>query len=169
MPSIKELINPSLSPDYYTKFLRPNTAFTLDQTRINLSALCGDERNILKTPADGDSTLVLRYKDREGAILSMETQTEALNLVQLQGAKNKISYQFATGLSWVKIFGDQVETIVSHPHHKFKLISMPSLGQIVGLYDSGNDAAIGRYQQLSTILGLRFSHEDYMYLRTLPR
>lgn len=167
MASIKELVNLQISPDYYTNFLRPNTTVKIDKTRIDLSILCGQERQILKTPTNGDSTLVLRYKDREGAVLSMESKTEELTVVQLQGAKTKISYQFSTGLSWVKIFGDQVEKIITHPQNKFELISMPSLDQIVGLSDSGTDAAVGRYNQLSVILGLRFSHEDFMYVRQI--
>jgi len=166
MSSIKELVVPQLSPDYYTSFLRPNS-LEIDHNRISLSVLCGDERSELKTPITGDSTFVLRYKEKEGAVLSMETKTEDLTLVQLQGAKSPVSYQVSTSILWVKLFGDQVEKIATHPKCCFERISMPSLDQIAGLFDSESDKAVGRYQQLANILKLRFSHEDLKFVRDL--
>jgi hypothetical protein len=99
MGSIKELISSPLTPDYYGQFLRPNPKLTLDQTRLDLSVLCNDERSCLHTPTNGDSSLVLRYRDKEGAVLSLETHTEDLTVVQLQGAKSRVSYQVSTGFS----------------------------------------------------------------------
>lgn len=166
MSLIKELANQQLTPDYYISFLRPNS-LEIDYSRISLSVLCGDERNILKTPITGDSTLVLRYREKEGAVLSMETNTEDLTLVQLQGAKSPVSYQITTSISWVRLFGDQVEKIITHPKCCFERISMPPLDQIIGLHDAESDKAVGRYQQLANILKLRFSHEDLKFVRDL--
>lgn len=166
MSSVGELVSKQLSSEYYANFLRPNS-LDIDKSRIDLFILCGDQRNILKTPTNGDSTLILRYKEKEGAVLSMETETEDLTIVQLQGAKSPVSYQVSTSILWVRLFGDQVEKIVTHPQSKFERISMPSLEQVVGLYDSGTDRAVGRYQQLINILGLRFSHEDLKFVRGL--
>jgi hypothetical protein len=109
----------------------------------------------------------LRYKEKEGAILSLETKTEDLTVVQLQGSKSQVSYQVSTGILWVNLFGNQIEKITNHPQNFFKRISMPSLDQIAGLYDSGTDAAIGRYQQLIKILNLRFSQENLKYIKVL--
>lgn len=166
MSIVKELIKPQM-PDYYGNFLRENTPILIDKNRINLSILCGDERKILKTPINGDSTLVLRYKGEEGAVLSMETNNNGLNLVQLQGSRSRVSYQVSTGISWVNLFGDQIEKIATNPQSDFKLISMPPLEQISGLYESGTDSAVIRYKQLVNFLGLRFSKEDFKFLRIL--
>ena len=90
-----------------------------------------------------------------------------LNLTQLQGARSSVSYQVATGISWVSLFGDQVEKMINHPQSGFELISMPSLEEITGLYESGTDRAVVRYKQLANILGLRFSNEDLKFIRIL--
>ncbi|MDD3002827.1 MAG: hypothetical protein PHD49_01360 [Candidatus Shapirobacteria bacterium] len=165
MESIKEIVNTNLPPDYYEKFLRPNNKLILDPKRIDLVVFCGNEREILKTPTNGDSSLLLRYKGKEGAVLSMETVTEELSIVQLQGSKSSVSYQVSTGFLWVRLFGDQVKKIVFDPQSEFERISMPHFEKIVGLYDSGTDAALGRYQQLANILGLRFSNQEWKFIK----
>lgn len=169
MPSIKELITSPATPDYFEPYLCPNRGICLDKNRIDLSVLCGSEREILNMPTNGDSSLVLRYQQKEGAALSLETHSDNLNIVQLQGARSRVSYKVTNGLNWVSLFGDQVEKIAVHSSSHFDRISMPSLEKIVGLYDSGSDAAVARYQQLVRVLGLRFSHEDYMFLRTISK
>jgi len=167
MESIKEIVNTDLSPDYYGKFLRLNNKLTLNPERIDLAVFCGDEREILRTPTNGDLSLLLRYKGKEGAVLSMETVTEELNIVQLQGSKSSASYQFSTGFLWVRLFGDQVKKIAFNPQSEFERISMPHFEKIVGLYDSGTDAAVGRYQQLANILGLRFSNQEWKFIKEI--
>ncbi|MDD3002642.1 MAG: hypothetical protein PHS06_02105 [Candidatus Shapirobacteria bacterium] len=167
MESIREIINTDLSSDYYKQFLRPNDKLKLDPARVNLAVLCGDEREILKTPTNGDSSLILRYKGKEGAVLSMETVTEELNIVQLQGSKSSVSYQVSTGFLWVRLFGDQVKKIAFNSQSEFERISMPHFEKIVGLYDSGTDAALGRYQQLANILGLRFSNQEWKFIKEI--
>lgn len=167
MNSIKELPVWETPSNYYGIFLKENYNFRIDENRIDLSVLCGEERKILKTPTTGDSTLVLRYKGKEGAVLSMETTTNDLTLLQLQGAKNSVSYQVATGISWVNLFGDRIEKLINHPQNVFEVISMPPLEQIVGLYESGTDRAVTRYKHLANILGLRFSNENLKFMRIL--
>jgi len=167
MELIRKIINTDLSPDYYKQFLRSNDKLKLDPARINLAVFCGDERESLKTPTNGDSSLVLRYKGKEGAVLSMETVTEELNIVQLQGSKSSVSYQVSTGFLWVRLFGDQVKKIVFSPQSEFERISMPHFEKIVGLYDFGTDAALGRYQQLANILGLRFSNQEWKFIKEI--
>jgi hypothetical protein len=166
MNFVKELIK-TQTPDYYDNFLRRDTSITIDKNRVNLEILYDDERRILKIPTNGDSTLVLRYKEKEGAVLSMKTKTSNLVLVQLQGAKNGVSYSVTTGITWVELFGNQVEKIISHPKNRFELLSMPSMEEIDGLYDAGSEKAAGKYKQLANILGLRFSKEDWKFVRSL--
>jgi hypothetical protein len=168
MESIKEIASKSLSPDYYREFLRPNNILTLDTTRIDLLALCGDERQVLKTPTNGDLSLILRYKAKEGMVLSMETGEEELNIVQLQGSRDKkTGYKMATGFMCVDFFGDQVKRIVEHPDARFERITMPSFNQIDGLLETDSDAAFVRYRKLANSLKLRFSEQEKKFIKEI--
>ena len=167
MGSIKEIIDTNLTPDYYGKFLRSNKILTLDENRIDLAVFCGDERKVLKTLTDGDSSLILRYKEKEGMALSLKTETEELSIVQLQGSKGKPGYRISTGFLFVDFFGDQIKKIANHPQSGFERISMPSFGQINGLEDLNSEAAINRYQKLANILGLRFSNQEWKFIKEI--
>lgn len=169
MESIKEIVNINLSPDYYGKFLRSNKILTLDRNRIDLVFLCGDERKALKTITDGDSSLILRYKEREGVALSLKTETEELNIVQLQGSKGKPGYRISTGFFFVDFFGDQIKKIINHPEAEFERISMPSFGEIKGMEDLQSEMAIQRYKELANILGLRFSNQDWKFIKEIRK
>ena len=167
MESIKEIVNTNLSPNYYEQFLRPNKILTLEKSRIDLAVFCGDERKVLKTITDGDSSLILRYKEKEGMALSLKTETGELSIVQLQGAKGKIGYKISTGFCFVDFFGDQIKKMVDHPKSEFEIISMPSMGQINGLEDFSAEVAIQRYQRLANILGLRFSNQEWKFIKEI--
>lgn len=169
MATIKELIISPSTPEYYQSFLCSTRGICLDKNRLNLSVLCGDERSSLIMPTNGDSSLLLRYKNKEGAALSLTTDADNLNILQLQGAHSAVSYQVANGLNWVHLFGDQLQQIAQHPQSSFSRISMPPLEKIVGLYESGTDCAVTRYKQLANFLGLRFSHEESSFVRELSK
>jgi hypothetical protein len=87
MNNIKELLVLPKEPDYYNNYIVPNEKLQIDPARIDLSILTGEERNIIKTPITGDSSLVLRYNQKEGAVLSMAINSTDLTILQLQGAK----------------------------------------------------------------------------------
>lgn len=159
-----KLIN-SIEPVYYEKFINPNNQIKIDVSRIDLSLLCGEERKVLKTPITGDSSLILKYQEKEGAVMSMNTFDEEFSILQLQGAKNKVSYKVSTGIDWINLFSNQVSEIVSSNQEYFKLISMPSLNRIEGLYDTGTEMAAKRYVRFANILGMRFSRENDKYIK----
>ena len=167
MRSIKEVINTNLPSDYYEKFLRPNNILVLDKNRIDLAVFCGDERRALKTITDGDSSLILRYKEKEGVVLSLKTETEELGIVQLQGSRGKPGYRISTGFFFVDFFGDQIKKIVNHSEAEFQRITMPSFGEINGMEDLRSEMAINRYQKLVNILGLRFSNEEWKFIKEI--
>jgi hypothetical protein len=171
MRKIKEVINNNnqqLGPDYYVNFLHKNSKVIIDTSRVNLSLLCDEERKTLQTPVNGDSSLVLRYREKEGAIISTATISEELSVLQLQGAKNNISYKVSTGIDWINLFSDQLLKITSCDEKRFRLITMPSLTEIDGLYEeNATEMAVGRYLRFANILGLRFSKEDDKYVKEL--
>ena len=138
MVSIKELINFSQTPEYYGRFAKKDSDINL--LRIDLIALCGEERSRLKTPVNGDSTLVLRYKETEGVLLSLITEPEKLEITQLQGACGKAGYRLTTELRLANLFADQVETIAKSEKGCFRRICMPPIEEIQGLLES--DSAI---------------------------
>lgn len=165
--NFKELLNLPKSPDYYKNYIIYYPNLPVDFTRIDLSFLCGDERKTLKTITSGDSTLLLKYKEEEGAVLSMETNNDDLTLLQLQGARSRKSYKVTTAIKWVDLFADQLNNIINHPHNYFKRITMPPLWEIKGLYDSCSENIISRYEQLANNLQMRFSPESQQYIKEL--
>ncbi len=160
--------NQQLGPDYYEKFLQPNSKVIIDTARVNLHLLCDEERKTLQTPVNGDSSLVLRYRDKEGSIISTATFGEEISVLQLQGARNNVSYKVSTGIDWVKLFSDQISKIISYDdQNHFRLITMPDIVKIDGLSESGTEMARGRYIRFANMLGLRFSKEDGKYIKEL--
>ncbi len=167
MLSIKELVNFSQTPEYYGRFAKNNSNINL--LRIDLIALCGEERNELKTPFNGDSTLVLRYKEAEGVLLSLITEPERLGITQLQGSCGKAGYRLTTELRLANLFADQVETIVNSEKSCFRRISMPPIEKIEGLVESSSEVVYRRYERLALILGLNYSKEEMLYVRDVKK
>ncbi len=152
---------------YYNNFINENSHVKIDSSRMDLCLLCGDERQILKVPTNGDSSLVLKYQDKEGAVISIKTESEEISILQLQGARSRVSYKVATGIDWVSLFGDQVLKVATCEENCFRFITMPCLEKIDGLYETGTEKAIERYVRFAKILGLRFSKEDLKYIKEL--
>lgn len=169
MSNIKEIINANLGEVSYEKFLRPNNKLVLDANRIDLAIFCGEGKKSLKTITNGDTSLMLRYKEREGMVISLETETEELKIVQLQGARSKGGYQIATGFFFVDFFGSQIKKITDHPESWFRRIVMPSLGQIDGLYETNSEPAMNRYQKLADNLGMKFSEQEFKFVREIKK
>lgn len=169
MNDIKEIINANLAEVHYEKFLRPNNKLVLDVSRIDLAIFCGDEKKDLKTITNGDTSLMLRYKEREGVVVSLETETNELKIVQLQGARSKGGYQITTGFFFVEFFGDQIKKMTNHPDAWFERIVMPHFGQIDGLCDTNSEPAMNRYQKLADNLGLKFSDQEFKFVREVRK
>ncbi len=167
MVSIKELVNFSQTPEYYGRFAKKDSDINL--LRIDLIALCGEERSRLKTPVNGDSTLVLRYKETEGVLLSLITEPERLEITQLQGACGKAGYRLTTGMHLTHLFADQVETIAKSEKAGFRRICMSPIEKIEGLLESGSEIACQRYKSLVAILGMAYSKEEMLHVKDIKR
>lgn len=153
----------------YVSYLRNGASIPIDNQRIDLSLLYGEERTTLRTPTNGDHSLVLRYKQHEGAVASIETAIDSgrMAILQLQGARSKESYRVATGLLWVKLFADQILKMCNHDQSPFGRIVMPNLSEIEGLSELGNEDAHRRYLKLADIIGMRYSKENRQYIKEL--
>lgn len=163
MMSIKELVTYPLPADYYDRFTRKGSDINL--SRIDLAVFCKEERRNLRTPVNGDSTIVLRYKEMEGVLLSLKTDSERLEITQFQGAHNRASYRLNSELRLSNLFADQIETIVENKSSGFRRICMPQIERISGLLESDNETAWQRYKSLLFILGLNYSKEEGLYVR----
>ncbi|MDP4009760.1 MAG: hypothetical protein Q8P53_02120 [Candidatus Shapirobacteria bacterium] len=169
MSNLREYVNwLPLQATEYIPYIKPNAGIPIDNQRINLSLLCGNERKILKTPVDGDYSLVLQYKSKEGAVVSFSTtEPENLSVLQIQGARSKESYRVSICILWIELFSNQVEKMVTHELSPFTRITMPKLEEISGLYETGTEAAIKRYQYFADILKLRYSQSERRYMKEL--
>jgi len=163
MASIKELVTYPLPSDYYGRFTRKGSDINL--SRIDLMVFSGEERKDLKTPVNGDSTMVLRYKESEGVLLSLLTDLERLEITQFQGASGRAGYRLTTELRLANLFADQIETITRNENSGFKRICMPPVENIDGLLESSNETTWQRYKSLVVVLGLNYSKEEALYIR----
>lgn len=155
-----------IGPDYFKKYMRP-ARFKVDPTQANVELWCGEERKKLKTLTNGHTTFLLRYKEAEGVVVSMESEGEELEIVQYQGAKNKRSYVVAVGFQCTKLMADQIDGLTTDKQSPFKRIIMPDLDEIEGLVETRSENCMKKYLDLSRELGLRFSKTEKKYIKDL--
>ena len=167
MANIKELVILPQTEEYYGQFSRKNSNIKLD--RIDLIVLCGQERDKLKTPVNGDSTLVLRYKEKEGVLLSLKTETERLEITQFQGSRERAAYRLNSEIHLAKLFADQIERVVNNMGANFERICMPQIEKIEGLLESDSAIVFGRYRSLALFLGMNYSNDEMLYIRDIKR
>src|SRR3989344_4284744 len=98
--SVAELYR-GVKPEEFRSYLRPGVRPPLDTQALSLHLMEGDERRVLKSLTCGTWSLVLKYREREAYVASLqETQQNGLTnleVVQLQGATGK-GYRVATGM-----------------------------------------------------------------------
>jgi hypothetical protein len=89
----------------------------LDQNQLRIRSVIGMDRRSLRTPVEGDASLVLSYKNFESAVISVAEQAagEMWLLMQVQGAKSRKSYRVSSGMSWHKALADRLVSYASHP------------------------------------------------------
>lgn len=130
---------------------------------LSISILEGDERKGLKTPTAGDTTLLVRYKNREGAVASVDIQETDLQLIQLQGARQE-GFRVEAGLNVVALFADQLLQIASHAESGLYRITMPPIVAIQGFVNA-SERALARYNGLAGRLNMRFSDQEQKFVR----
>lgn len=155
--------------DFFRPFThRINPPLDLSQLRLDL--LEGDERRGLQTPTTGFCTLALRYKGREGAVTSLGEREADLVVLQVQGAKNKVSYRVSSGIDWVRLFAHQVISIAGQSSLPFQRVVMPAPYAIEGLLEEvirGRETVDTKYIRFATQAGLRFSQDEQAFIRDI--
>ncbi len=167
---MKELfaaVQPSQDLAGYRKHQRAQGMPPLESSKISMGALYGIQRFGLSTPFEGDGTLVLRYKDVEGAISSIAEMErgEIWNVVQIQGAKTSKSFRLTGGLDWHAAFAAQIQKYASHPESDVREIAMPHHHHVTNLSSAANyENVVAGYGLARSLLHLRWSEERQLYI-----
>lgn len=152
------------NPGFFQQYKIQTGLPALDWNALRLLLLEGGERRQLKTPTNGDATLLLSYKKREGAVGSVQVVEDDLMLTQLQGAYQE-GFRVSGGLRWVDLFANQIQQIAVSGNNSFRRITMPEPHDIEGIADAV--AGIQKYFAFIALAGLRLSAEEHRYVRDL--
>lgn len=162
---IKQNFTPPTDSDFQ-RYERPDTKIIPIKTdRLDLSFLIGEERAALLTSTTGYASLVLRYKGREGAVSSITTPKEEIQIVQLQGAAQE-GYRVNTSLDWTALMADQILAIAQDPRNEVRRLTMPFIGAILGAIDA-EESALKRYGDLATRIGMSESESERAWIRDI--
>lgn len=157
----------SPSPEGLSRFVNKKVVPPVDPAKLGVALVVGDERTALSTPITGDMSLVLTYKGKEGYLVSLGDEEDAISVLQLQGAARGEGYRVATGLFVVSLFAYQIKTITEHPEAPYKEIFMPPIFLIKGAEDAASALMGARYEALANELGLKYSHEEKRFVKRI--
>lgn len=143
----------------------------LDKNCIGIEGLYGEERKRMKTLTNGDGSLFLTYKGKEGSVLSIEeaAEGELWRVIQVQGAQSRKSYRLCTGLDWPECLGSVVRSISERVDTIVREVQMPSIESIEGVCESRSEHVNSIYQKVAQVIGLRFSEEERAFVRDLKK
>lgn len=145
-------------------YLIPNAKLRqIDSSKLSSVMLNGTERNQLMVPSTGDVSLLIRYKERDGAISSLTLSKFDLRIDQLQGAKQE-GYRVTSSMRWVHFFADEILEIARDGESGVERLVMSPAFAIQGLLDA-TEGAMVRYQEFAARLGMRFSVEEMLLVR----
>ncbi len=148
----------------FVPYLIPNARLRqIDPNKLSSAMLIGVERDRLTVPSTGDVSLVVRYKERDGAISSLTLSRPDLRVDQLQGAKQE-GYRVTSSMWWVLFFADEILGIARNSQSGVERLVMPPIFAIQGLLDA-TEGAIVRYQEFAARLEMRLSLEEMLLVR----
>ena len=163
------------TPDF-NRFLMRNLKHgmpPLNTGKLAMDALLGNSRGIsTPVPVDSDATLLLRYKNREGAVLSIGEQEggEIWHIPQVQGAKSKVSYRVASGIHWAACLGQQTRTFAELPDAEVRYVTMPRLCDIENIIGSAALERVGQhYTAVKACFRMRWSKEHGLFVADIVR
>ena len=148
----------------FVPYLIPNAKLRqIDPNKLSSVMLSGAERDRLTVPSTGDLSLVVRHKERDGAISSLTLSRPDLRIDQLQGAKQE-GYRVTSSMRWVYFFADEILEVVRNSESGVERLVMPPTFAIQGLLDA-TEGAMVRYQEFAARLGMRLSEEEMLFVR----
>lgn len=138
-----------------------------------MDVLVGHSRGIsTPVPRDSDATLVLRYKGKEGAVLSIGEleDGEVWHIPQVQGAKSRVSYRVASSIYWAACLGSHTRTFAELPAAEVRHVTMPRLCDIENITGSAAMERVGRhYTAVKACFGMRWSEEHRLFITDIVR
>lgn len=155
-PDKKAYCNPSLPPK-----TRP-----LDTNKLLLEPLIKEQRDSLKAHFAGVVSLLLRYKKKEGTIMSIDElkNGEEWRVVQVQGCKSKSSYRVASSFHSQRFLSDYLKQYAFHTYAEVRHITMPSIYNIAGIEEAASQCVERSYASVVKNLGMRFSKEVGLFI-----
>ena len=139
----------------------------LDTTRLALESLVEEQRLQLRTAVTGTATLLIRYKDKEGAVLSLDEREDGdvWEIPQVQGARSQKSYRLTSGLRWQQLFGTRVEQYATHPDASVRHITMKPTFMMTNITDAASEHVRETYEAVRSVLGMRWSKKLGVFIR----
>jgi hypothetical protein len=138
----------------------------LNLSKLVLQSLVLEQRDYLKTPVAGIASLLLEYKNKEGAIMSIDEvgNGEDWRIIQVQGCKNKSSYRVASSFYWQHFLADTLKEYAMHQEAEVRYITMPSLYDIDGIERGGSQRIHQYYDFVKESLRMSFSQEEGLFI-----
>jgi hypothetical protein len=172
---LSQLFKESELPEInFDDYLNPNKPFqmpSLDTRALLLEALAGKDRSIIKTPFNGTGTLLVRYKDKEGGLLSIDEQEdgETWDITQVQGGKSRKSYRVATCLNWHLLLGKRTEEYALHPESEVRQITMIPPSCMENIDGARSERVHRGYNTIKGILGMQWSEEMKLFVADIRK
>lgn len=160
---LRETFIPATQEEFAVHIRTNSKLPPLSLPNLRLELLLGDERKDLGTPSTGEASLLIRYREKEGAIASVSLPDLDLSVVQLQGSTQE-GYRVNTSLIWTSVFADKLLQMARHPKSYIRRLTMPTFHAIVGYVDS-EETAMQRYKEFAARAGLNLSDEEHIWVR----
>jgi hypothetical protein len=139
----------------------------LDLAEISIRALIGAMRCRIDIPYEGDASLLLSYKNKEGGMMSLRESEagETWSILQVQGGRSSKSYRVSTAMPWHEALADRTLQYAQLPDADVRHITMPQDFFVTNITDATNyDSVLKRYAEVRKRLKMRFSQEQNLYI-----
>jgi len=156
----------------FAQFLRKNLRRNmppLDVSRLRIEALIHQQRNALKTPTTGDASLVIKYKNQEGAVLSLAEleDGEVWDILQVQGAKSRKSYRLASSLLWPNALASRTKEYAMEPSAEVRHLVMGATWGMKNIDGATSEHIFETYAAVRHILGMQYSEELGKFIKDI--
>lgn len=170
MPKRPELPQHLYPKEVDSCFLKPVVP-EITAAELALSLLVLEERASLRTPTPGNVTILLSYKNKDGAIISYLADEGDLQILQLQGARSRKAYRVYNGVKTVALFAQETSFLAQHTSW-IERISMPIIDALAGIdavEAKSLNSVYARYTALQQLLGLEWSASEQLFVADVKK
>lgn len=157
-----------LPPTQFARYINHSMLPVVDSTKVSAECLTGEQR-LKRTHTTGVMSLVLRYKQIDGAVSSFDNNKDDLVLLQLQGVRSSVSFRLARGFYWTDFMADEAVAIASHRKSGIRRLTMPRIEIIPGVEFANLDRVQSHYRNFAMRAKLQWSKTDEAYVRDIRR